>query len=322
MSTYLVTGAAGFIGSHLAERLLEQGHEVIGLDSFTAYYADDWKRLNVAPAREHPSFELVEADLLDDRLLDCVERTDSVFHLAAQPGVRASWGHDFDAYVRDNVLATQRVFEAASRLDRRVVYASSSSVYGDALTYPTTEETPPRPISPYGITKLGCEHLARAYAAAGLEAVGIRYFTVYGPRQRPDMAFTRIAAALLAGAPFAVFGDGSQSRDVTYVGDAVEATIAAMSANGHASLYNVGGGSETSLRTVIELFERLSGRSLDARYGPRQKGDVKRTASDTSALRDDAGWEPRVGVEEGVAAQLEWARGLNGRVLESALSSA
>jgi UDP-glucuronate 4-epimerase len=228
VSTFVVTGAAGFIGSHLSEDLLSGGHSVIGIDSFTDYYERGLKERNLQGSTASERFRLLEVDLSTVDLSQIFAGVDGVFHLAAQPGVRGSWGDTFAVYLRDNVLATQRVFEAAAQLKVRVVYASSSSIYGDAESYPTPESTPPMPRSPYGITKLTCEHLARAFVSGGLDAIGLRYFTVYGPRQRPDMAFTRIARAVLTGGTFTIFGTGAQSRDVTYVADAVSASRAIM----------------------------------------------------------------------------------------------
>jgi UDP-glucuronate 4-epimerase len=234
---------------------------------------------------------------------------DGVFHLAAQPGVRASWGDEFEIYLRDNLRVTQRILRAAAIRGIRVVYASSSSIYGDAECYPTSEEIVPRPISPYGITKLGCEHLARSFAGAlGLDAIGLRYFTVFGPRQRPDMAFTRLARAALCGETFDLLGDGNQSRDFTYVGDAVEATIGAMKRGRPGINYNVGGGAETTLKHVVELVEELTGQPIAIRRRDRAAGDVRRTASDTVRIRHDLGWVPKTSVREGLEAQLEWIR--------------
>ncbi len=307
MARYVVTGAAGFIGSHLAEALLERGDAVDGVDAFTDYYDRALKTANLNLVTQHEKFEFVELDLADAALDDLVASADGVFHLAAQPGVRGSWGETFAHYARDNVVATQRVFEAAARRGIRVAWASSSSVYGNAEAYPTREDARPRPVSPYGVTKLCCESLAGAYAeSAGLDHVALRYFTVYGPRQRPDMAFTRIVKTLAAGGTFTVFGTGEQSRDVTYVGDAVAATIAAMQRGESGAAYNVGGGSETSLREAISICERLSGRRLDVVYEPAAAGDVRRTAADTSRARADLGWEPRTSIEEGLRAHLEW----------------
>jgi len=301
---YVVTGAAGFIGSHLAEALQVAGHEVLGLDCFTDYYERARKEENAA------ALDVVEANLAEAELAPLLAGCDGVFHVAGQPGVRASWGEDFELYVRRNLLATQRVFEAAARAGARVVFASSSSVYGEAERYPTPEEAEPRPISPYGITKLGCEHLARAYAASeGLDCVTLRYFTVYGPRQRPDMAFTRLLEALAAGSVYPLYGDGSASRSFTYVADAVEATIAAMERAPAGALYNVGGGDEATMAEAIALAERISGRTLDVERLPAAKGDVRRTKADVSRARDELGWEPRTPLESGLRAQWEWAAG-------------
>jgi UDP-glucuronate 4-epimerase len=296
---YVVTGAAGFIGSHLAEALEEAGHEVAGLDCFTDYYDPALKEEN---ARE---LDVRRVDLAEDEL--DFRGFDGVFHLAGQPGVRASFT-DFAAYLSRNVLASQRVFEAAAQAGIRVVFSSSSTTYGEAERYPTPEDVPARPISPYGITKLACENLASAYAkSVGLDAVTLRYFTVYGPRQRPDMAFTRIVTALAEGRTFDLYGDGSVSRGFTFVADVVAATIAAMERAPVGAVYNVGGGAETSMRDAIALCERIAGRPLEVRTAPVASGDVRRTAADTTRIRRDLGWEPTVGLEQGLRAQWLWA---------------
>ena len=291
---FVVTGAAGFIGSHLAEALVGRGDDVVAVDAFTDYYDPALKEENAA------GLDVVRADLAEETL--DLEGVDGLFHLAGQPGVRASWGDDFGLYVRRNVLATQRLLEAAVPAGIRVVFASSSSIYGDAEAYPTSEETEPRPISPYGITKLACEHLLHAYRA---DAVTLRYFTVYGPRQRPDMFFTRVLNALADGSELALYGDGSASRSFTYVADAVEATIAAMERG--SGVYNVGGGSETTVSEAIALAERISGGTLDVRRVEAQAGDVRRTRADIERIRADLGWEPRTALEEGLRAQWDWA---------------
>jgi UDP-glucuronate 4-epimerase len=307
VSTYVVTGCAGFIGSHLSEALLDRGDAVIGIDAFTDYYPRRLKQANLNPLLQRPGFSFLEADLIDAPLAGLLSGVDGVFHLAAQPGVRGSWGSTFQHYVHDNLLATQRLFDAASGAGVRVVYASSSSIYGDAEAYPTLETTPPQPRSPYGVTKLCCEHLAQAFKFnKGLDAIALRYFTVYGPRQRPDMAIQRIAEALTNGGSFEVYGSGEQSRDVTYVEDAVSATITIMEGD-TSGAYNIGGGSETTLREIISLCEEITGIKLDVRFGSVAAGDVKRTASDSSRLFEDAGWHARVGLEDGLASQLAWA---------------
>jgi UDP-glucuronate 4-epimerase len=309
MARYVVTGCAGFIGSHLTEALLAAGDSVVGVDAFTDYYARELKERNLEDARLESTLGFVEADLAEADLAGLFADVDGVFHLAAQPGVRTSWGEDFAVYARNNVIATQRVFDSAATADVRVVWASSSSVYGEAEGYPTSEDAVPRPVSPYGVTKLTCEHLADAYALNyGLDAVGLRYFTVYGPRQRPDMAFARLVAASLADRAFPLFGDGEQSRDVTYVADAVDATIAAMTRGRSGDLYNVGGGNETTLRAVIKLCEQLSGRRMKIAQKPRPPGDVTRTAADIRRARTVLDWSPRTAVADGVEAQLAWAR--------------
>jgi UDP-glucuronate 4-epimerase len=307
VSTYLVTGCAGFIGSHLSEALLERGDAVIGIDAFTDYYPRPLKQANLEHLLAHDAFVFLEADLIDAPLEGLMAGVDGVFHLAAQPGVRGSWGATFDVYARDNLLATQRVFEGAAQMGVRVVYASSSSVYGNAAAYPTTEESPLGPVSPYGVTKLCCERLAEAYAhSRDLDSIGMRYFTVYGPRQRPDMAAQRIALALTGGGRFEVYGNGEQSRDVTYVDDAVSATIAVMETAPGGGVYNVGGGSETSLREIIEICQRVSGIEIDVTYGATATGDVRRTAGDCGRIRDEVGWSPTTSLEDGLTSQLAW----------------
>jgi UDP-glucuronate 4-epimerase len=298
---YVVTGAAGFIGSQLADTLVRAGHEVVGVDCFTDYY-------DVAEKEEN-------ARGLDVRRLDLAEEpldldgVDGVFHLAGQPGVR-SFGDVFPLYVRRNLLATHRVLEAAASARVRVVFASSSSVYGDAEAYPTSEDAVPQPISPYGITKLGCEHLARAYATGfGLDAVALRYFTVYGPRQRPDMFFRRVCDALLDGGSFEIYGSGEQSRSFTEVGDAVDATIAAMERAPGGALYNVGGGDEASMLESIALLEGLSGRTLDVSHVGAATGDVRRTKADVARIRAALGWEPRTSLADGLTRMWSWASG-------------
>lgn len=307
MSRYLVTGCAGFIGSHLSDSLLAAGHEVVGVDCFTDYYARERKELNLDSAREHESFTLFELDLAEAPLTSLVAEVDGIFHLAAQAGVRGSWGETFDVYLRNNILATQRLFEAAAAAGVRVAFASSSSVYGNAEAYPTREDAHPRPVSPYGVTKLSCEHLADAYASNfGLDVVALRYFTVFGPRQRPDMAFARICEALLRGTPFAVYGTGEQSRDFTFVGDAVAATVGAFERGRSGEVYNVGGGTEAKLAHVIQTLERLASRKLQAQIQERAPGDANRTSADTAKLRSDVGWAPRIGLEVGLARELEF----------------
>ena len=292
---YVVTGAAGFIGSQLAQALAGDGHDVVGVDCFTDYYDPAEKEENAR------GLDVRRIDLAEESLeLDGV---DGVFHLAAQAGVR-SFGEVFPLYVRRNLIATQRVLEACVNADVRVVLASSSSVYGEAEAYPTPEETQPRPISPYGITKLGCEQLAHAYRA---DSVALRYFTVYGPRQRPDMFFRRVCEALLAGTTFEIYGTGAQSRSFTYVDDAVAATVAAMERAPAGAIYNVGGGDEASMLEAIALLEQISGRALDVRHVDVARGDVSRTKADVTRIRAALGWEPRTPLGDGLGAMWSWA---------------
>jgi UDP-glucuronate 4-epimerase len=299
---YVVTGAAGFIGSHLAEALQEAGHEVVGVDAYTEYYAREQKERNAR------GLDVIEADLVHAPLEPLLDGADGIFHLAGQPGVRASWGDGFGLYLDRNVRASQRLFEAAADRGVRVVFASSSSVYGEAERYPTPEEVVPQPISPYGITKLACEHLAHAVARSrGLDAVLLRYFTVYGPRQRPDMAFTAMLTALARGEAFRLFGDGGAARSFTYVADAVAATVAAMERGARGEVYNVGGGDEATLSEAIALAEEISGRELLLEWLERAAGDVSRTKADVSRAEAELGWRPTTPLREGMQAQWHWA---------------
>jgi nucleoside-diphosphate-sugar epimerase len=295
---YLVTGAAGFIGSQLADALVADGHDVLGVDSFNDYYEVEEKERNAA------GLDVRRVDLAEESLdLDGIE---GVFHLAGQPGAR-SFGETFPLYVRRNVLATQKVFEACAAAGVRVVFASSSSVYGDAERYPTPEDVLPRPLSPYGITKLACEELAYAYGRSfGLDAVALRYFTVYGPRQRPDMFFRRVCERLLDGGTFEIYGTGAQTRSFTYVDDVVAATCLAMESASSGTTYNVGGGEEASMLDVIAVLEQVSGRTLAVRYVGAAEGDMARTNADVSRIRDQLGWEPRTSLRVGLEAEWSW----------------
>jgi UDP-glucuronate 4-epimerase len=304
----VVTGVAGFIGSRLAERLLEAGDSVLGVDRFSSYYDESLKRRNVEGLQAHERFELIEDDLNAIELVPLLDAADVVLHLAAQPGIRSSWGTEFDVYVNDNVLATQRLLEAARETGLgRLVLASSSSVYGAAERFPVVESDAPRPISPYGVTKLSAEHLCRLYSAEfSVPTVILRYFTIFGPRQRPDMAFCRFIDAALEGRPVEVFGDGSQSRDFTYVDDAVSATIAAATRGAPAgAIYNVAGGAEATVLDVIGVLEELVEAKIQARHLPAAPGDPRRTGADTTRARSDLGFAPQTSLEEGLARQVE-----------------
>ena len=307
----LVTGAAGFVGSTLVDQLLAEGHRVRGVDCFVPFYAEADKRANLTAALADPGFQLVEADLRDADLGALLDGVDVVFHLAAQAGVRTSWAEGFEDYVSLNVLATQRLLEACRGRDLdRLVYASSSSVYGQAARYPTTETDLPAPHSPYGVTKLAGEHLCSLYGANhGVPTVSLRYFTVYGPRQRPDMAIHRLVEHGLAGTPFPLYGDGRQQREFTFVGDVARATgAAATAAIDPGTVGNVAGGSETLLADLIELVGDVIGRPVALDRRPAAAGDVARTGGSTERARDLLGWAPEVGLREGVEAQVAWHR--------------
>lgn len=311
MSRAVVTGAAGFIGSHLTESLLADGHDVIGVDCFTGNYERSEKLANLEYARAHDRFELHAVDVATADPARLVEGCDVIFHLAAEPGVRASWGPRFDRFVHSNVRATQRLLEAAKNAPgTRLVYASSSSVYGDAERLPTPEDATPQPLSPYGVTKLAAEQLCRAYHTGfGVDTVSLRYFSVYGPRQRPDMAFRGFCHAALAGDPIVVYGDGHQTRDFTFVADVVAATRAAAEVVGAGGcVYNIGGGARVSLVRALELLAGMAGRPLDVRRQGQQSGDARHTGADISRARGELGFEPTTTVETGLHAEFEWVR--------------
>jgi UDP-glucose 4-epimerase len=308
----VVTGAAGFIGSHLAERLLADGHEVVGIDCFTDYYPRPRKEANLARLRDHSAFRLVEERLQEGPLGRHLDGAAHVFHLAAQAGVRASWGREFAHYTEHNVLATQRLLEAALAAGRpRVVYASSSSVYGDSSVLPLREDGPCHPVSPYGVTKLAAEHLALLYHRNhGLETVSLRFFTVYGPRQRPDMAFHRFLKAARDGQPITLYGDGTQTRDFTFVDDIVSAARAAALSGRPGCVYNVGGGERVALNEVLRLVEAVAGRRLQIQRQEAQMGDMKDTFADTSLAARDLGFRSTVTLSAGLEREWGWIREL------------
>ena len=305
----LVTGCAGFIGSHLVEALLEDGVEVLGVDCFNANYRRAEKQANLIRALDHDGFRFVAADLAEAEVAVLLAGCDVVFHLAAEPGVRTSWGTLFDRFVKNNVVATQRLLEAAMQTpDTRVVYASSSSIYGDSERLPTSEDCPPRPLSPYGVTKLAGEQLCRLYHANhGVDTVALRFFTVYGPRQRPDMAFRRFCQAAVEGAPIRLFGDGRQSRDFTFVADVVGALRAAGAAEGvGGQAFNVGGGARVSLNAALEQLAALAGGPLDVQRSGRESGDVLHTGADITRARRALGYLPETDLATGLRAEFEW----------------
>jgi nucleoside-diphosphate-sugar epimerase len=305
----VVTGVAGFIGSHLAERLVADGHDVVGIDRYTDYYPRATKENNVARLRQSSRFELIEDDLTTMDLRPVLEGASVVFHQAAQPGVRASWGSTFTSYVSDNVLATQRLLEAAKASGtRKVVAASSSSVYGQTDDLPMRETSLPRPYSPYGVTKLAAEHLCELYRTNfGVPTVSLRYFTVYGPRQRPDMGFHRFIGAVLRDRPIRVFGDGKQTRDFTFVADAVEANL--LSANDDkVGVFNIGGGSRATLLEVLATLGEVAGRPVRIEHQGDEPGDVRHTWADTTRARQVLGFSPGRALRDGLAAQFDWQK--------------
>jgi UDP-glucose 4-epimerase len=312
MAHCLVTGAAGFIGSHLSRRLLAEGHRVTAVDSFTDYYPRSQKEANVADLRSHPAFTFVEGDLLSLPLPELLSGAAWVFHQAAQAGVRASWGSHFRAYTDNNVLATQVLLEACVvARPEKIVYASSSSVYGDAARLPASEDDLPRPVSPYGVTKLAAEHLCRLYwKNHGLPTVSLRYFTVYGPGQRPDMAFHRFLRAMIEDRPFEVYGDGTQTRDFTFIDDAVEANLRAAERGRDGGVYNIGGGHRMALRDVIGVMEEVAGRRARVDYRETERGDVRDTHADTTRARADLDYRPARALADGIRAEYLWLRDL------------
>ncbi|NLF24344.1 MAG: NAD-dependent epimerase/dehydratase family protein [Deltaproteobacteria bacterium] len=306
----LVTGAAGFIGSSLSERLIKEGHEVRGIDCFVPYYPKACKLENLAALRDSAAFEFFEEDLNQTDLSVRLRDIEWVFHQAAQAGVRASWGDTFESYVQHNILATQRLLEAAKSCPtlKKFVCASSSSIYGDAEVFPTAESQLPRPVSPYGVTKLAAEHLAVLYASGfGVPTVSLRYFTVYGPRQRPDMAFHRFIKAGFCHQPITLYGDGEQSRDFTFITDALEANLLAAVHGEPGQVFNVGGGSVISVNHVIELLRRHFP-DLQVTYLERQAGDARHTSADISRAKSLLGYAPKVAIEEGLEREIEWLR--------------
>lgn len=306
----IVTGAAGFIGSHLCERLISEGYRVTAVDSLTDYYDPERKRRHLARIIPHDRMTFLEEDLNHCELDGILDGAVCVFHLAAQAGVRMSWGREFSHYVDSNILATQRLLEALkSKGSVRLVYSSSSSIYGESANLPMREEDKPNPLSPYGVTKLSGEHLCVLYNANfGTDFIALRYFTVYGPRQRPDMAFSRFVTSALRGEPVDVYGDGKQTRDFTFVSDAVRANMLAMKYEGGRRIFNIGGGSRVSILEVLKIIGEKTGRRMRIDFLPKAEGDVRDTWADTARASRELGFSPEVGLEEGIEKEIEWYR--------------
>jgi nucleoside-diphosphate-sugar epimerase len=308
-----VTGCAGFIGSTLTDRLLADGADVVGLDGFADYYPRPIKERNLAAALNHPRFRFIESRIQDVDLAALLQDRTHIFHLAAQAGVRKSWGRDFAIYTTNNIEATQLLLEAATALPalERLVYSSSSSVYGDRVAMPMREDALPEPLSPYGVSKLAAEQLCYLYFTNfGVPTVSLRYFTVYGPRQRPDMAFHKFISATIKDEPITLYGDGDQTRDFTFVSDAVSANVLAATRGMPGRVYNIGGGSRVSVNDVLQVIERVTGRRPEVKIDPVQKGDMRHTYADTSRARTELGYAPTVGLEAGLAAEYQWLTGI------------
>lgn len=309
---YLVTGAAGFIGSHLCKKLIRNGGHVLAVDGFTDFYPRRMKEKNIQPVVNHPHFHLVSQDLLDLDLNSMLEKIDVVFHMAAQPGVRTSWGSDFSVYTRNNIDATQRLLEAAKTSDiKKFIYASSSSVYGSCPQLPMIETSTLHPFSPYGVTKLAAENLCHLYHKNyGIPCVSLRFFTVYGPGQRPDMAFHKFFKAIAEKREITVFGDGQQTRDFTFIDDIIRANLSSIENGRPGETYNLGGGTQKKLADILTVIEEISQTELKIRYVEREKGDVPHTYADIQKAKRDLNYAPRVSLEEGLKLEWEWIKAI------------
>ena len=314
MTNTIVTGVGGFIGSHLAETLLNQGDKVIGIDEFNDYYNPTLKRQNISQFQEHPGFQLIENNIQSLNWSELLVDVDVVYHQAAQAGVRPSWGKGFLDYTERNINATQIILEAAIDAPnlKRLVYASTSSIYGDAETFPTPETVCPQPVSPYGITKLAAERLGKLYHQNfGVPCVYLRYFTVYGPRQRPDMAFHKFFKWILQDQPISIYGDGQQTRDFTFIGDAVAANLlAAIVPSAIGEIFNIGGGSRVVLAEVINIMEGIVGRPIKKNFVEKARGDARHTSADVSKAETILGYQPQVSLTEGLRQEWEWMKSL------------
>ena len=308
MKTAIVTGAAGFIGSHLSEKLLENGFKVIGIDCFTDYYSKKIKKNNMISFQNNKNFKLIESDLMEIDLISIIKESEFLFHEAAQPGVRASWGDQFDTYVKDNILVTQKILESAKEVKtlEKIVMASSSSVYGEQEGIMIENKTIPSPISPYGVTKLASENLGLTYASNyDLPVTSLRYFTVYGPRQRPDMAFTKFIKANLSGDKISIFGDGNQTRDFTYISDIIDANLECVKSEIHGNVLNIGGGKTYSIMDVLNIIENITDKNNKLIFLTKQKGDVFRTEADIKMASKIIGYKPKISLKEGLMKQIE-----------------
>ena len=314
MATHIVTGVAGFIGSHLAEALIERGDKVIGIDQFNDYYNPNFKRQNITKLQKQASFALLEANIEDLNWVSLLEGIDVVFHQAAQAGVRASWGEGFSGYTAKNINATQIILEAAKETKslKRLVYASSSSIYGDAETMPTKETVCPKPVSPYGITKLAAEQMCQVYHRNfDVPVTSLRYFTVYGPRQRPDMAFHKFFKAVIQDEAISIYGDGQQTRDFTFIRDAVAANLAAAEVpEAVGEVFNIGGGNRVVLADVITTMEKVIGKPIKKNYIEKALGDARHTSADVSKARKLLKYNPQVSLEQGLTEQWQWIKNL------------
>lgn len=317
MVNHIVTGVAGFIGSHLAEALLEQGAKVVGIDQFNNYYSPQLKQNNIVNLQKHPRFKLIRGNIQELDWQELLQSVDVVYHQAAQAGVRASWGKDFHHYSERNINATQVILEGAKQVKslKRIVYASSSSVYGNAATMPTPETICPQPVSPYGITKLAGERLCWLYHYNfDVPVTALRYFTVYGPRQRPDMAFHKFFKAAVDGEAISIYGDGQQTRDYTYVSDAVAANLAAGKIpEAVGEVFNVGGGSRVTLMKLLEIMERVIGHPIKKDYIDRAAGDARHTSADVRKAGEILNYAPQVSLSEGLSREWQWIKDLYGR---------
>ncbi|MFH1239279.1 MAG: NAD-dependent epimerase/dehydratase family protein [bacterium] len=305
----VVTGCAGFIGSHLAEKLLEAGHSVIGIDSFSDYYDKQIKKHNIKKAAASANFMLIEGDILNLDLDSAMYDVELIFHQAAQPGVRQSWGTNFGVYVHDNIMATQKILEfVKEKKIKKLIYASSSSVYGDTIL-PMKEDNVLKPVSPYGVTKLAAENLCYLYwKNYGVPVVSLRYFTVYGPRQRPDMAFHKFVKSILKNEEIIIYGNGEQSRDFTYIADIIDANMKAVEIEVAGEVFNLGGGAQVSVNEILKMLAEITGKTPQVKYIEEQKGDVKNTRADISKANKILGYEPKMKLAQGLQEEVNWIK--------------